>query len=167
MKDKQIKKRLDHDILRLVFLLSILIFGFTSMVFGQSVKRASTGNSKTDQKLFSLTKEISEASMRNDRTVLERLIADDFILTTASGKIFDKTGVIALWAEPDANVTDESYTISDPKAYIYKDTAIVIAIITDKWRDKDGEQIYRERIFDVWKKSKGKWRLIASKPTKM
>lgn len=146
----------------------------SATVYGQPDTQRANLNKKAiqeevkafEKELIGLTEAISRAAKNNDRTALERLLADGFLMTSTSGKIFDKTQTITLWAEPNPDVSDESFTISDAQVLNYGDTAIVMAVITDKWREKGAEKIYRERIFDVWQRKMGKWRLIASKPNK-
>lgn len=124
-------------------------------------------NDEVRHEVLRLTEAISVASEQKDRAALESILDDGFVLTLSTGKTFNKAQMIEFWASDNPSITDQSHGISDQHVYVYGDTAIVVAIITDRWRDAEGEKSYQERIFDVWRRSEQGWRLIASKPTKM
>lgn len=142
-------------------LILILMFAAFAAAYGQS------GDEKMTKKLLELTEAISVASKNNDRTALERLLAENFFMTLPDGRSFDRKWTIDFWTKPDENVTDESFEIADARTVVSGDTAIVIAIVTDKWRENGVEKVHRERVFDVWQRRKGKWRLLASKPNRI
>lgn len=139
----------------------ILLFGALAAVYGQS------GDEKTVKKLLELTEVISVASKNNDRAALERLLVAEFFMTLPDGRTFDRKWTIDFWTKADDKITNESFEIADARVVVSADTAIVTAIVTDRWRENGIEKIHRERIFDVWRRYKRKWRLLASKPNKI
>lgn len=124
-------------------------------------------NSDPNAELVDLTRAISQASKHRNRATLEKLMADGFVLTLASGRTYTKAEMISQWTADYPGLTDESFEIHEPLVYAFGDLAIVTAVITDAWRDSEGYHVVHERIFDVWQRQVDGWLWVAAKPTRV
>lgn len=112
-------------------------------------------------------KSLINALRKGDRAALEKMLAAEFFTMLSDRRTFDRKWTIYFWTKPDEKISDESFEIADARAVVSGDTAIVTAIVTDRWRENGVEKTHRERVFDVWQRHKGKWRLLASKPNRI
>lgn len=154
-----------------LLLIAFVLFISFAFARGQTQRPAdspklSAQDERDQQQLISLTKEISLASVQNDQNTLNRLMDERFVLKGVSGKTFGKAELIKRWAAKDSNPHINSSSIpSDFQVFLYGDTAIVISTITDVERREKGAKTIRTSAFDVWKRTEGGWRWIASRET--
>ena len=103
---------------------------------------------------------LTEAYKQRQFDLLASLLDEDFVITFEDGSIFGKTGYISFSATSSIHV--DVAEMSDVKIRLHGSTAILTGVYHEKGKDKDGPYDYRDRFTDVWMKSGGKWRLIAS-----
>jgi uncharacterized protein (TIGR02246 family) len=119
--------------------------------------------SKTEQRLVSAERQWADAITKGDATVLDRLFADDIVVTSGSGELRDKAGEIKDAASPpDPDfVWTRPFTVEDVRVKIYKDAAVVTGLA--KWGFKyKGQEVTQERRYThVYVKQKGQWRMVA------
>jgi ketosteroid isomerase-like protein len=119
-------------------------------------------NSGVEQKLRSLEDQWQKALTRRDVAMLDRLMADDYVLTTVSGEVVNKARVLAdvksLNATADVRNTEVAVRV-------YGDVGIVngLALISGKFNDKDVST--RSRYIKVYVKRQGQWRVVAAQAT--
>jgi ketosteroid isomerase-like protein len=111
-------------------------------------------------------KELSElwgkAMMQKDPTVLDPIIADDFVGTNSKGKVSSKKEMYAaMKADTD---TYTSATDNDLKVHMFgNDVAVATGSSTEKGKTKDGKEFTRTYQWtDTWLQRGGKWQTIAS-----
>ncbi len=151
----------------------ILLVAALSVAVGQSTNKTTSKSNGDEQELLRLQRLASEASQRADAATLNRIIADDFLMTYSRGKpdsygkFLTKAQVLKKWGTPNPDISS-SFAISDQRVHISGNTAVIFALITDKWRDKEGvEHTMDSWVSDVWVKRKGKWLLFSSHETLM
>lgn len=103
---------------------------------------------------------LTEAYKQRQFDLLASLLDEDFVITFEDGNIFGKTGYISFSATSTIHV--DVAEMSDVKVRVHGNTAILTGVYHEKGKDKDGPYDYRDRFTDVWMKSGGKWRMIAS-----
>jgi len=121
-----------------------------------------------EQELMRLQKVVLEASDQGDTTTLNRYIADDFILTYSLSEpgthgFLNKAQAVAKWGTK--NPAAEATLVSEQRVHISGDTAIIFALIKDRFRDASGVHVIQTWASDVWVKRDGEWRWFAAHET--
>ena len=138
--------------------LAVLIF--STLGFGQAANRQSR-ESRTEFLLMQIERDIGDANVRRDKRFFERIEADEFIFTDASGGLTTKAEDVASLDKPAGETKLASYVPDDMKVHIYGGTAVVTGRITSTYKSPKGEAVIRSRFTDVFVKRKGQWRLVA------
>ncbi len=104
-----------------------------------------------------------EASLlKHDTSEIERIVADDFIGTSSSGKQGDKATLLAE-AKRDTN-TYTSATSSDMSVRMYgPNVAVVTGIARETGKTKAGKTFTNSfRFTDTWVERNGEWQCVAA-----
>ena len=146
------------------FLVTVLLSVLMCFVaYGQAQDEKSKGMSKPEQQVMALNRAWADAITKGDAAALERLFADDMIVTSGSGAIRDKAGEIKDAAgAPDPDfVWTRPFTTEDVRVKIYKDAAIVTGLAKWGFRYK-GQEVNQERRYtQMYVKQQGQWRIVA------
>lgn len=92
--------------------------------------------------------------------VLSSLMSDDFVITMEDGSVYGKVGFISHTAQPSEHV--EAAELADLKIRVHGDTAVVIGTYHERGQSGGKPYDYHDRLTDVWMKTDGKWKLVAS-----
>jgi ketosteroid isomerase-like protein len=141
----------------------MLMFAITPHAFSQSRGSKTNRAGKAEQEVLKQLGNWLDALRRNDLATLDRIMADDFMLTAEDGTTLDKEQDTAPIKSGDLRF--ESLTTEGVKVFIYGNTAVVTGIGIYKINFKGRASTIRERFFDVYQKRKGEWQVIASRPT--
>jgi hypothetical protein len=118
-----------------------------------------------EQQLKKLEIEWADAEVKKDVAVLDRLLADDFTLTTTFGKVVTKAQAVAdVKSGEDAT---SSYAYSDVKVRVYGDTAVVTYVEKSKETYKGRDNSGTSRWTDTWVKRGSSWQCVASHGSKV
>ncbi len=102
---------------------------------------------------------ITEANIKGDKTMLDRLLNDDYIAVAADGKVYNKAQTLASM-EPAEGVA--SWSIDGARLLSYsKDSATLTGIITFK----ASNLVERQQFTDSFVKRDGRWQAFASQST--
>jgi Domain of unknown function (DUF4440) len=131
---------------------------------------AASATSETDQKraereLLNLENEFGQAAIVGDRSVLDRIIAPDFVGASIVGALTDKQR----WPDAPSNQRINSTTRSDLQVRVYSDSvAVVTGIdnIVESGRERK-EITHQDRFTHTWLNRNGQWQLIASQATRI
>jgi len=144
--------------IRVIF---VVIFAACCAV-GQTMNQEANRNTGVEQELRSLENQWQEALTRRDVAMLDRLMSDDYVLTTVGGEVVNKARVLAevKSAHATADVRNTEVAVR-----IYGDVAIVtgLVLISGKFNDKDVST--RSRYIKVYVKRQGQWRVVAAQAT--
>ena len=88
------------------------------------------------------------------------LLDDDFVITFEDGSTYGKTGYLSYTASPSLRV--DVSEMSDMKVRVHGNTAIITGAYHEKGEFKGAPFDDHDRFTDVWMKTEGKWRLVAS-----
>ena len=134
----------------------------TGCAGGQTMNQEANKNNHVEQELRSLESQWQEALTRRDLAILDRLMADDYALTTVSGGVVNKARVLA--EVKSANATADVRN-TDVAVRVYGEVAIVtgLALISGKFNDKDVST--RSRYIKVYVKRQRQWRVVAAQAT--
>lgn len=109
-----------------------------------------------------LSTEWSQAYLKNDTSILERIWAADFVYVEPSGHRFTKAeGIAALKAGGDQRTTAEASSV-DVRIYGGGTVAVDIGDYREAGRGKDGKPFERKsRFTNVWVLEDGAWRCVS------
>jgi ketosteroid isomerase-like protein len=100
--------------------------------------------------------------LSKDTTIIEKIVADDFVGTSSSGKTGDKATLISE-AKRDTN-TYTSAVSSDLNVKIYApNVAVVTGIAKETGKTKAGKTFSNAyRFTDTWVERNGEWQCVAA-----
>ncbi|MDQ3473799.1 MAG: tetratricopeptide repeat protein [Acidobacteriota bacterium] len=118
-----------------------------------------------EQELIKLDKDWGEAGLRGDATVLEGILADDFLGVSATGAA-TKAQTIAEAKTNAPNLTNATYVASEYTVrFLDPNTAVMTHSALEKGLDKGREYTDQHRSMHVWVKRNGRWQVVASQAT--
>jgi uncharacterized protein (TIGR02246 family) len=130
-------------------------------------KAAQSGNA--EQEVRALVREWDEAFQRRDPAALNRILADDFVMTDASGAVLNKMQYLSSVVKaPDiSHIPQPSPVSDDVTVRVYGDAAVVTGHSTVKGRSRGRGQFLsgQYRFTDVWVKRQGQWQAVATQGT--
>ena len=119
---------------------------------------ASTEN--VEQAVMQLENERVPALLNSDTAFIERVYADEYVVTGANGVVRTKAQVIA---DMKSGVqTFQAMKNDDVKVRVYADTAVVTGRTTQKGQYKDQASLSPTRFTRVYVKRNGQWQLVAN-----
>jgi hypothetical protein len=118
---------------------------------------------KSEQELMKVLDQLTEAYLRADPDVINRIYADDCIITGSTGAVMTKADLLKYLKS--GAVRYESYERDDLLLRLYGTTAVISAAITSKSMSQGRESTGRSRVITVWVKQGGKWRFVAGQGT--
>lgn len=143
-----------------ILLAAVLTITPSYLAHGQTKPGASSRQSKDEQAVLRLEREWLEALKRKDLAALDRIIADDFLITTADGQRLNKEQDLA--PIRDADFKFESGEVEGIEVRVYGSTAVVTGTGIFKGTFKGKPFVSRERFTDIYSKRKGRWQVVAS-----
>jgi ketosteroid isomerase-like protein len=137
-------------------LLAVCAFGtFAGMRANAQAKPESTS-----QKVLALEQKWNDAYKHSDVATMDSLLTNDFIITVEDGATYSKPGYIAHCSDPNVKVAVAE--ISDVKARMHGNAAVITGSYHEKGTNKGEAYELHDRFTDVWQENGGKWQLIAS-----
>ena len=144
----------------LIVLLTVVTAG---PVLAQTPRKAVPSGRSAERQLIALEHQLSDALVREDAKVLDRLWSSDLVFTFPNGKVSNKAQRLA-GQKPAAQPTQsESKTINDEvKVHLYGNTAVVTVLST--WSGEANNEAYSSQFqaTHVWVKQEGRWQLVAA-----
>jgi len=129
----------------------------------QSESKAAPFKRSVERQLIELERQLSDALVREDAAVLDRLWSNDLVFTFPNGKVSNRAERLAGQKPAAQPSQSESETSNDEvKVYLYGNTAVVTVLST--WRGKANNQAYSSQFqaTHVWVKQEGRWQLVAA-----
>ena len=142
---------------------ALLIIVAAAPASAQSTSKAALSKRSVERHLIELERQLSDALVREDAAVLDRLWSNDLVFTFPNGKVSNKTERLAGQKPAAQPSQSESETSNDEvKVYLYGNTAVVTVLST--WSGKENNQAYSSQFqaTHVWVKQKGRWQLVAA-----
>ena len=130
-------------------------------VWTSSITLAQNSPDAASSKILALEREWNAAYKAGDVTKMNSLLADDFIITIEDGRVFSKSGYIAL--NGNSTVRVDVSDMTDMKVRMHGNG---VAVVTGAYHEKGTSQNkpyeYHDRFTDVWMMIEGKWQIIVS-----
>jgi ketosteroid isomerase-like protein len=99
----------------------------------------------------------AESTQSNDASVLERILADDFVGVDIDGSHYTKTGAIQDYRTKPSELA--SNHLNEVEIRFYGDAAVAQG--NEGWKKKDGT-VGKFFWTDTWIKRGGKWQVVAA-----
>mgnify|MGYP000491076171 CR=1 FL=1 len=115
------------------------------------------------QELEEMERRLVAAISAVDLPAYDRLVADDYVVVQASGQELTKAEVMASYRSGARRYKD--LVISEVKAHVFGDTAVVAARTTGLRREGDREVPNNVRYVRVYARRQGRWRAVAQMAT--
>lgn len=115
------------------------------------------GNTK--ELLVQMEKDWAEATIKGAATAYDRILADDFISTSARGLVRNKAENIE-GLRNDSGL--KSINLSEMVVREYGDTAVLTGRALAKGEEKQSEYSLELRVTDTFVKREGRWKCVAN-----
>jgi ketosteroid isomerase-like protein len=142
-----------------LFLLSVSILSGGMTVQPALAALPHHANHELHKEIEALEMQWRLAQLNNDVSLMDKLLADDYIGISSNGTIETKTEALALRRAGTLHITD--LDLNDVKVRIYGDTAVVTSSAdlkgTNGGRDISGEYRYTR----VYNRRYGQWKIVS------
>ena len=149
-------------------LIAALVTIFVGLnAFAQTPDKKHGRTSKAEQEVTALNLEWAASITKGNGASLERLFADEMIVTSGSGEIRTKAEEmknlgISSTPTPDPDfVSTRPFTTQDVRVKVYGDAALVTGLA--KWGfNYKGQEVNQERRYThMYAKQRGRWMIVA------
>jgi len=142
------------------YILLLMILTLTLTAHGQT-KSTETGAS--EQEVRKLEREWLDAYEKLDVEAMNRIVADDFVITFPEGSMQTKAQIIEQLKRPrGANSPANKFYTEDVQAKVYGDTVILIGRVITEWQREGKTAREQNRYTDTYVKRQGRWQVVAS-----
>ena len=138
----------------------ILYSGLTLCLLMVPCVGASAQEKSDADQVRALDIKLTEAYKQRQFDLLASMLDEDFVITFEDGDVYSKTGYISYSAASTTQV--DVAEMSEIKVRVHGNTAILTGVYHERGKDNGEPYDYRDRFTDVWMKTGGKWRMIAS-----
>jgi uncharacterized protein (TIGR02246 family) len=143
-------------------LITLLAIAFPVSAFAKTVQTRNDGS--VEQTIRQLENENREATLKNDASVFERLLADDWLNTNANGTVTTKAQLMTLLKSGTFKISSLEY--DDVVVRAYKDTAVVTGRSTSTRMGQDNKLITGQvRFTRVYVKRDSGWQVVSAQST--
>ena len=142
---------------------SLLMVSASLTAFSQRNKR--DVSSKAEQEVITFLDALTEAGLKRDVAVLERLYSEGYFHTNPDGSIMTKPQVLASYKAPPGVATIDSDKHDEDRVWIKGNLAVLNTRMTIKGRFNGEPYTRMYRITYVFEKGKSDWRAITSHAT--
>lgn len=116
-----------------------------------------------EEELVQVEEEFADAIARNDSELIERYLADDWIIINADGGIIDRQRFLDVIRS--GTLTHEMLKSDEMRVRVYGASAIVSALTRSKGKFMGQEFSTRERSTDIFVRRDGQWECVLTQLT--
>lgn len=151
--------------IRFIFVIAGVVITVLPLAARQTrdVKPGQNGN--VEQTIRQLDRDWVEAYTRRDTATLDRIYADDLIVTNPDGSVGNKAEELA--GIKSGAFAFQSITNEDVRVRVFGEMAVVTGRSMMKGRYKDQDISGAYRYTDVYLKRKGRWQAVALQITRI
>ena len=146
-------------------MIATIVCVWLAVAQGQKLEGKAAKLGKAEQQIMALNQEWADAIVRGDVAALDRLFADDMIVTTSGGELRNKAQEMDE-LKPGTEIKTYFFNTDDVRVRVYKDAAVVTGMA--RWRiNYQGRDIDNQRRYtSVYVKQQGRWRIVAQQLTR-
>src|SRR5438105_2630163 len=148
-----------------ILALTVLAIAASSISLGQMAGEKSASKDKVEQQLINLEKERSDAVIKGDTATLDRMTADDYVLTNALGQVRNKAQILADLKSGELKY--QSIDNDDVTVHVYGNAAVLTGHSTTKGQSGGKDISGQYRFTRVYVKRDGRWQSVAFQQTKI
>ena len=100
------------------------------------------------------------AVKENDAATMDRILADDFVLVTGHGKVYDKADLLKAAREKQVIYERQDEEAGSQKVRVWGDTAVVTAFLWVKTAQEGKQVDYKLWFSDTYVRSPTGWRYV-------
>lgn len=117
-------------------------------------------NDAVARSLIDMERQWAEVDVKYDATVLENILANDFLGTSTEGKLYNKSQAMTKEEHPAVKML--SNHLNDVKVRFFGNVAVLHG--SETFRRKAGEKIETGTYIwtDTWLRRNGRWQIIAA-----
>ena len=143
-------------------LFTVVALSFSLTVLAKTTQTSRDGS--VEQTIRQLESENREATLKNDASVFERLLADDWLNTNANGTVTTKAQLISLVRSGTFKISSLEY--DDVRVRAYQDAAVVTGRSTSTRMGQDNKLITGQvRFTRVYIKRNKDWQVVSAQST--
>jgi ketosteroid isomerase-like protein len=135
-----------------------IVFRKTSEKAGVDTAGTNRDSKRDEEIVAGLDSEYQKAVKYNDALTMSRILADDFVLVTSSGKTFSKSELLE--EAKSRRITYEGQEDSEKSVRVWGDTAIVTANLWEKGIENGKPFEHRLWFSDVYRRTQDGWRYV-------
>ena len=105
------------------------------------------------------------AQQKGDRALLERLLADDYLLVNSGGEVENKSQFVAESVSPSFRLNP--YKVEDEVIRVSADQAVLGGRTTLSGTSDGKPFTANMRFADIWRKNKGRWQVTYTQVTRI
>ena len=117
------------------------------------------------EELLTFEREFTQAVAANDVAAIGRLVADDWVIVDADGRVIDRARFLSV-IESGA-LSHESMESTDLEVRLHGDTEVITGITTSKGQFMGQRFTTLERATDVLARLDGRWLCVFSQLTRV
>ena len=141
--------------MKMAFLVRGLALGSFAVILAHGAKASSADDQKA---VAQLDTQYQAAVLKNDAATMNRILADDFVLVTGSGKTYNKTDLLNEVRR--GQVRYEHQEDSAQTVRVWGDTAVVTAKLWEKGTDGGKPFEYTLWFSDTYVRTPTGWRYV-------
>ena len=132
---------------------------FSLALVGMCSCTARRDNANAEQYIIQSEREWAESVATGDTSVIERILADDFVGVAPKGRSYDKAKMISDTREsPKYFVSNHANKV---RVRFYGDTAVAQG--DETWERRSGDPLRGRFVWtDTWVRRNGKWQIVAA-----
>lgn len=147
--------------MRNIFLISLIVIAFTALASGYAESKKESGPSNIEQEILRLEREWMDAAVRRDEKVLDRVMADDFLLL---GEAWDGKRDLTpkqRWIENTLTTIEaKSFSYDKVNTQVRGDAVVLHGLFTYDATNNGRPWGGTVRVTDVWVRDGGRWRIL-------
>ena len=121
---------------------------------------ARAGTAEDEKAVAALDTQYQAAVAKNDAAVMDRILADDFVLVTGRGRVFTRADLLADARSGKTVYERQDEEAGSQKVRVWGDTAVVTALLWIKGTREGKPMDYRLWFSDTYVRTKGGWRYV-------
>ncbi len=132
-------------------------FMATTLVAPINVSASSDEDTKT---VAALDMQYQAAVKANDATTMDRILADDFVLVTGRGRVFNKADLLKGAQGKETIYEQQDEEAGSQKVRVWGDTAVVTAVLWIKGVAEGKSHEYKVWFSDTYVRTPAGWRYV-------
>ena len=131
----------------------VLALASLTGLYGASMK-----STDIERTIAALDTQYQTAVEQNDVATLDRMLSDDFVLVTGSGKVFTKRDLLD--EARSGHIVYEYQRDTNQVVRVWGDTAVITALLSAKGTDQGKPFAYRVWFSDTYVRMPAGWRYV-------